>query len=86
MIYVPFFCTGVIDEVILEGQVLRRTYSPLPPKPDDPCIISGLPEYKVDIQEHIDMEKSRFCNLRLAGPVQEAHFHTFPPGSVIVFK
>uniref|UniRef100_A0A7N6FAR9 Glycogen debranching enzyme n=1 Tax=Anabas testudineus TaxID=64144 RepID=A0A7N6FAR9_ANATE len=85
----PMFIPGKIEEVILEARTVDRhagTY-----KKDD-GYINGMPEYTVEIKEHIPLQDSTV--VKQAGVtskgrsefVQEITFQKLTPGSVIAFR
>ncbi|KAK2843994.1 hypothetical protein Q5P01_010653 [Channa striata] len=85
----PMFIPGKIEEVVLEARTVERhagTY-----KRDD-NYINGMPEYTVEIKEHIPLQESTV--VKQAGVtskgrsefVQEITFQKLTPGSVIAFR
>ncbi|XP_077471646.1 glycogen debranching enzyme [Stigmatopora argus] len=86
----PMFIPGKIEEVVLEARTVER-HSDRPFKKDDEYI-NGLPQYTVEIKEHIPLEESSV--VKQAGVttkgrsefVQEITFKKLTPGSVIAFR
>ncbi|KAM9844696.1 glycogen debranching enzyme isoform 1-T1 [Aulostomus maculatus] len=85
----PMFIPGKIEEVVFEARTVERragTY-----KKDD-NYINGMPEYTVEIKEHIPLQESTV--VKRAGVtskdrsefVQEIVFQKLTPGSVIAFR
>ncbi|XP_028282971.1 glycogen debranching enzyme isoform X1 [Parambassis ranga] len=85
----PMFIPGKIEEVVLEARTVERQAGSY--KKDD-NYINGLPEYTVEIKEHIPLEQSTV--VKKAGVtskgrsefVQEITFQKLTPGSVIAFR
>ncbi|KAF7653347.1 hypothetical protein LDENG_00084160 [Lucifuga dentata] len=85
----PMFIPGKIEEVVLEARTVERTVGHY--KKDD-NYINGMPEYTVEIKEHIPLEESSV--VKQAGVtskgrsefVQEITFQKLTPGSVIAFR
>ncbi|KAM4640780.1 glycogen debranching enzyme isoform 2-T4 [Discoglossus pictus] len=87
---VPSMCIpGKIEEVILEARTVERKAAPYV---QDKAFINGLPEYTVDIREHIQLSDSKIvrqAGVTTKGPseyVQEIDFENLTPGSVIIFR
>uniref|UniRef100_A0A7N6FCD8 Glycogen debranching enzyme n=1 Tax=Anabas testudineus TaxID=64144 RepID=A0A7N6FCD8_ANATE len=80
----PMFIPGKIEEVILEARTVDRhagTY-----KKDD-GYINGMPEYTVEIKEHIPhILLSGVTSKGRSEFVQEITFQKLTPGSVIAFR
>ncbi|XP_054622579.1 glycogen debranching enzyme isoform X2 [Dunckerocampus dactyliophorus] len=85
----PMFIPGTIEEVVLEARTVERhcgSYT------KDDKYINGMPEYTVQIKEHIPLQESTVVNQ--AGVtskgrsefVQEITFKRLTPGSVISFR
>nr|XP_055058383.1 glycogen debranching enzyme isoform X1 [Misgurnus anguillicaudatus]XP_055058385.1 glycogen debranching enzyme isoform X1 [Misgurnus anguillicaudatus]XP_055058386.1 glycogen debranching enzyme isoform X1 [Misgurnus anguillicaudatus] len=85
----PMCIPGKIEEVVLEARTVERqagTYK------KDERSINGMPEYTVEIKEHIQLKDSKV--VRQAGVtsrgrsefVQEIVFERLTPGSVIAFR
>ncbi|XP_068196726.1 glycogen debranching enzyme isoform X1 [Antennarius striatus] len=85
----PMFIPGKIEEVVLEARTVEKQ-SQSYKKDDD--YINGMPEYTVEIKEHIPLEESTV--VKQAGVtskgrsefVQEITFQKLTPGSVIAFR
>ncbi|XP_013910329.1 PREDICTED: glycogen debranching enzyme [Thamnophis sirtalis] len=87
---VPQMCIpGKIEEVVLEARTVERSADPY--KKDDHTI-NGLPEYTVELREHIQLKESKIikqASISTKGPnefVQEIEFEKLTPGSVIIFR
>ncbi|XP_056148989.1 glycogen debranching enzyme-like isoform X2 [Lampris incognitus] len=85
----PMFIPGKIEEVVLEARTVERhgvNYT------KDEKYINGMPEYTVEIKEHIPLQESTV--VEQAGVtskgrsefVQEITFRKLTPGSVIAFR
>ncbi|XP_070563768.1 glycogen debranching enzyme-like [Ptychodera flava] len=86
--HVPPLCIpGNLEEIILEGRLVQKKNSSFA-KCDN--YINGLDNYKLELQEHIQLFGSTMCELsddgEINSPVQEVDFINFPPGSVIAFR
>ncbi|XP_037314031.2 glycogen debranching enzyme isoform X1 [Pungitius pungitius] len=85
----PMFIPGKIEEVVLEARTVERMAGSY--KKDD-HYINGMPEYTVDIKEHISLQESKMVKKAgetSKGPseyVQEITFQKLTPGSVIAFR
>ncbi|XP_029473325.1 glycogen debranching enzyme [Rhinatrema bivittatum] len=83
--YIP----GKIEEVVLEARTMERKATPYG---KDASYINGLPEYTVEIREHIQLTESKIVKqvgIATKGPneyVQEIEFENLTPGSVIIFR
>uniref|UniRef100_A0A8P4KBC7 Glycogen debranching enzyme n=1 Tax=Dicentrarchus labrax TaxID=13489 RepID=A0A8P4KBC7_DICLA len=85
----PMFIPGKIEEVVLEARTVERHAGSY--KKDD-NYINGMPEYTVEIKEHIPLQESTV--VKQAGVtskgrsefVQEITFQKLTPGSVIAFR
>lgn len=84
----PLCIPGQVEEIVLEARLFPR---------DGPTYqmsgshINGLPNFVVDMREHIQIFGSKMVELHHMGDtgsdlVQELDFVSFPPGSVIAFK
>ncbi|XP_006015059.1 glycogen debranching enzyme isoform X2 [Alligator sinensis] len=87
---VPEMCIpGIIEEVVLEARTVERNVSPYE---KDEHAINGLPNYTVEIREHIQIKESKIikqAGTAIKGPnefVQEIEFENLTPGSVIIFR
>ncbi|EMP33184.1 Glycogen debranching enzyme [Chelonia mydas] len=87
---VPQMCIpGKIEEVVLEARTIERNVSPYK---KDEHFINGLPNYTVEIREHIQIRESKIikqAGTAIKGPnefVQEIEFENLTPGSVIIFS
>ncbi|XP_070775031.1 glycogen debranching enzyme [Enoplosus armatus] len=85
----PMFIPGKIEEVVLEARTVERHAGSY--KKDD-NYINGMPEYTVEIKEHIPLQEStvvKQTGVTSKGPsefVQEITFQKLTPGSVIAFR
>ncbi|XP_041849646.1 glycogen debranching enzyme isoform X1 [Melanotaenia boesemani] len=85
----PMFIPGKIEEVVLEARTVERHAGSYQ---RDDKYINGMPEYTVEIKEHIPLEESML--VKHAGVtskdrsefVQEIMFQKLTPGSVIAFR
>ncbi|KAM9718545.1 glycogen debranching enzyme isoform 2-T2 [Menidia menidia] len=85
----PMFIPGKIEEVVLEARTVTREAGSYQ---KDEKFINGMPEYTVEIKEHIPLEESTL--VKHAGVtskdrsefVQEIHFQKLTPGSTIAFR
>lgn len=85
----PMFIPGKIEEVVLEARTVGRDAGSYK---KDERYINGMPEYTVEIKEHIPLEESTV--VKRAGVtskgrsefVQEITFQNLTPGSVIAFR
>ncbi|XP_044288195.1 glycogen debranching enzyme isoform X1 [Varanus komodoensis] len=87
---VPQMCIpGKIEEVVLEARTVERNAGPYN---KDEHSINGLPDYTVELREHIQLNESRIikqASIATKGPnefVQEIEFEKLTPGSVIIFR
>ncbi|XP_036376850.1 glycogen debranching enzyme-like isoform X2 [Megalops cyprinoides] len=85
----PMFIPGQIEEVVLEARTVER---PGVSYKKDEKSINGLPEYTVEIREHIQLKDSKIvkqAEVTSKGRsefVQEIVFERLTPGSVIAFR
>eukprot|EP00064_Thunnus_orientalis_P011496 superscaffoldBa00001663_g11527 len=85
----PMFIPGKIEEVVLEARTVERHAGSY--RMDDKHI-NGMPEYTVEIKEHIPLQEStvvRHAGVTSKGRsefVQELTFQKLTPGSVIAFR
>lgn len=85
----PMFIPGKIEEVVLEARTVERHAGNY--RKDDKHI-NGMPEYTVEIKEHIPLQEStvvRHAGVTSKGRsefVQELTFQKLTPGSVIAFR
>lgn len=85
----PMFIPGKIEEVVLEARTVERHAGSY--RKDDKHI-NGMPEYTVEIKEHIPLQEStvvRHAGVTSKGRsefVQELTFQKLTPGSVIAFR
>lgn len=85
----PMFIPGKIEEIVLEARTVERDAGSYK---KDEKYINGMPEYTVEIREHILIEESAL--VKQAGVtskgrsefVQEIQFQKLTPGSVIAFR
>ncbi|XP_030063489.1 glycogen debranching enzyme isoform X1 [Microcaecilia unicolor] len=87
---VPQMCIpGKIEEVVLEARTMERKVMPYAKNEN---YINGMPEYTVEIREHIQLKESKIVKqvgITTKGPneyVQEIEFENLTPGSVIIFR
>ncbi|ELV10507.1 Glycogen debranching enzyme [Tupaia chinensis] len=87
---VPQMCIpGKIEEVVLEARTIERNTKPY--KKNEKSI-NGLPNFTVEIREHIQLNESKIvrqAGVAIKGPneyIQEIEFENLSPGSVIVFR
>uniref|UniRef100_A0A8B9TKE1 Glycogen debranching enzyme n=1 Tax=Anas platyrhynchos TaxID=8839 RepID=A0A8B9TKE1_ANAPL len=87
---VPEMCIpGKIEEVVLEARTIERNTNPYK---KDERFINGLPNFTVELREHIQIKDSKIikqAGTAIKGPnefVQEIEFENLTPGSVIVFR
>jgi len=73
---------GVVKEVVLEARLLEKDSSYVFKK--DAKLINGNENYKLEMQEDVKIDQSKFCKLSYDG--SEIEFVDFIPGSVIAFK
>nr|XP_057917611.1 glycogen debranching enzyme isoform X2 [Doryrhamphus excisus] len=85
----PMFIPGTIEEVVLEARMVERhcgSYT------KDDKYINGMPEYTVQIKEHIPLQESTVVDQAgvtskgISEFVQEITFKRLTPGSVIAFR
>ncbi|XP_053185673.1 glycogen debranching enzyme isoform X2 [Scomber japonicus] len=85
----PMFIPGKIEEVVLEARTVERHAGSYK---KDGKFINGMPEYTVEIKEHIPLEEStvvKQSGVTSKGRsefVQEICFQKLTPGSVIAFR
>ncbi|XP_061097981.1 glycogen debranching enzyme isoform X2 [Conger conger] len=85
----PMFIPGKIEEVVLEARTVER-HAGFYAKDEES--INGMPEYTVEITEHIQLKDSMIvkqAEVTSKGPnefVQEIIFERLTPGSVIAFR
>ncbi|CAN9502909.1 unnamed protein product [Ophioblennius macclurei] len=85
----PMFIPGKIEEVVLEARMVERIAGSYE---KDKNFINGMPEYTVEIKEHIPLEESTLAkksDVNSKGRsefVQEITFQKLTPGSVIAFR
>uniref|UniRef100_A0A8C2SMT7 Glycogen debranching enzyme n=1 Tax=Coturnix japonica TaxID=93934 RepID=A0A8C2SMT7_COTJA len=83
------FIPGKIEEVVFEARTIERNVSPYK---KDEHFINGLPNFTVELREHIQIKDSKIikqAGTAIKGPnefVQEIEFENLTPGSVIVFR
>uniref|UniRef100_A0A3P9P9Q4 Glycogen debranching enzyme n=1 Tax=Poecilia reticulata TaxID=8081 RepID=A0A3P9P9Q4_POERE len=85
----PMFIPGKIEEIVLEARTVEREAGSYK---KDEKYINGMPEYTVEIKEHVPMVKSAV--VKHAGVtskdrsefVQEIQFQKLTPGSIIAFR
>ncbi|XP_007422039.1 glycogen debranching enzyme isoform X1 [Python bivittatus] len=87
---VPQMCIpGKIEEVVFEARTVERNAGPYK---KDEHTINGLPDYTVELREHIQLKESKIikqASIATKGPnefVQEIEFEKLTPGSVIIFR
>ncbi|XP_071397544.1 glycogen debranching enzyme, partial [Centroberyx affinis] len=85
----PMFIPGKIEEVVLEARTVERSAGSYR---KDENSINGLPDYTLEIREHIQLKDSKVvkqADITSKGSsefVQEIVFEKLSPGSVIVFR
>uniref|UniRef100_M3ZFB7 Glycogen debranching enzyme n=1 Tax=Xiphophorus maculatus TaxID=8083 RepID=M3ZFB7_XIPMA len=85
----PMFIPGKIEEIVLEARTVEREARSYK---KDEKYINGMPEYTVEIKEHIPMEESavvKHAGVTSKGRsefVQEIQFQKLTPGSIIAFR
>lgn len=85
----PMCIPGKIEEVVLEARTVERKAESFV---KDDKFINGLPEYTVEIKEHISLEESTVVKQAAVSSkersefVQEITFQKLTPGSVIAFR
>uniref|UniRef100_UPI00398F3654 glycogen debranching enzyme-like n=1 Tax=Pristiophorus japonicus TaxID=55135 RepID=UPI00398F3654 len=85
----PSMCIpGKIEEIVMEAMTVQRQTDPY--KRDEDCI-NGLPQFTVDIKEHLQLNDSKIVRAEVTSKdrsdyVYEIKFENFPPGSIIVFR
>ncbi|XP_037131537.1 glycogen debranching enzyme isoform X2 [Syngnathus acus] len=85
----PMFIPGKIEEVVLEARTVERHAGSFV---KDDNFINGMPEYTVEIKEHIPLQESSVvyhAGVTSKGRsefVQEISFKKLTPGSVIAFR
>ncbi|XP_076827095.1 glycogen debranching enzyme-like isoform X2 [Brachyhypopomus gauderio] len=85
----PMFIPGQIEEVILEARTVKTAASPYV---KDERNINGLPDYTVELREHLELKDSNVVkqgNVVVKGSsefVQEIVFDQLTPGTVIAFR
>ncbi|XP_032420985.1 glycogen debranching enzyme isoform X2 [Xiphophorus hellerii] len=85
----PMFIPGKIEEIVLEARTVEREARSYK---KDEKYINGMPEYTVEIKEHIPMEESavvKHAGVTSKGRsefVQEIQFLKLTPGSIIAFR
>ncbi|KAK5918827.1 hypothetical protein CgunFtcFv8_022774 [Champsocephalus gunnari] len=85
----PMFIPGKIEEVVLEARTVERHAGSYK---KDGKYINGMPEYTVEIKEHISLQESTV--VKQAGVtskgisefMEEITFQNLTPGSVIAFR
>ncbi|XP_071505921.1 glycogen debranching enzyme-like [Diadema antillarum] len=87
--HIPPLCVpGSVEEIILEARLVPKGGASQPPSKTH---ITGLSNYRLEMQTHVTLLNSEVCELLEHGSqaqatVQEIDFINFPPGSVIAFK
>ncbi|KAF7223093.1 glycogen debranching enzyme isoform X2 [Nothobranchius furzeri] len=85
----PMFIPGKIEEIVLEARTVERDAGSYK---RDEKFINGMPEYTVEIKEHIKLEEStvvKHAGVTSKGRsefVQEIKFQKLTPGSVVAFR
>lgn len=85
----PMFIPGKIEEVVLEARMVERSAGKYK---KDENYINGMPEYTVEMKEHISLDESTV--MKKAGVtskgrsefVHEITFQKLTPGSIIAFR
>lgn len=82
---------GNLEEIILEAQIKHTVGKPFS-RPSryikNAKYINGLTEYKVELNEHIQLEKSKIFSHTpsIDGNVTQLHFENLLPGSVVAIR
>ncbi|XP_041357957.1 glycogen debranching enzyme-like isoform X2 [Gigantopelta aegis] len=79
----PIVIQGVINEVVLEGSMVEVNCCKY--EADD-RFINGLPDYKLELKTHIQVEESEMVTVTQEEKGVEVTFVKFTPGSVIAFR
>ncbi|XP_056452233.1 glycogen debranching enzyme isoform X2 [Gadus chalcogrammus] len=85
----PMFIPGKIEEVVFEARMVERHAGSY--KRDDD-VINGMPEYSVEIKEHIALAESTLVKPGVVTSkgrsefIQEITFQKLTPGSAIAFR
>uniref|UniRef100_A0A646QHN2 Glycogen debranching enzyme n=1 Tax=Hemiscolopendra marginata TaxID=943146 RepID=A0A646QHN2_9MYRI len=81
----PLNVPGSVEEIILEARLIQKGN---PSYSKDTQYINGLPEFHIDIREHIQLYESEMVELVDSGEsnAQQVDFTCFPPGSIIAFR
>ncbi|KAG9351106.1 hypothetical protein JZ751_024996 [Albula glossodonta] len=85
----PMFIPGKIEEVVFEARTIQRQTGSYQ---KDEKSINGLPEYTVEIREHIQLKDSSIvkqAEMKAKGRSEFVHeivFERLTPGSVIAFR
>ncbi|XP_067846093.1 glycogen debranching enzyme [Heptranchias perlo] len=85
----PSMCIpGKIEEIVMEAKTVQRKTDPYK---RDEHYINGLPQYTVDIEEHLQLNDSKIIRAEVTSKdrsdyVYEIKFENFPPGSIIIFR
>ncbi|XP_072366697.1 LOW QUALITY PROTEIN: glycogen debranching enzyme-like [Scyliorhinus torazame] len=85
----PSMCIpGQIEEIVMEAKTALRAADPYK---KDTYSINGLPDYTVQIREHIQLKDSNFVKADRTSNdrnefMYEIKFENFPPGSIIIFR
>lgn len=74
---------GEIKEIVFEAKFSETEGFKYEKNPN---FINGLPNYYLDIKEKLETSASESIKVRKQGDSSEVDFHSFPPGSVVVFK
>ncbi|XP_046327922.2 glycogen debranching enzyme-like isoform X1 [Haliotis rufescens] len=79
----PITVEGIIEEIIFEGRMRSAkgyTYE------ENKEFINGLPEYYLELREHVKVEDSGMVKVKELGDKMEVSFASFTPGSVVAFR
>eukprot|EP00794_Sanderia_malayensis_P008072 gene8072-8936_t len=85
----PLVIPGIFEEIVFEAIMLEDLKSK--PFKKNNKFINGLENYKVKMQENINIADSMVCRLtestnQESGHMTEVIFENFPPGSVVILK
>ncbi|XP_043554828.1 glycogen debranching enzyme-like isoform X1 [Chiloscyllium plagiosum] len=84
----PMYIPGKITEIVMEAMTVQRQTDDYR---RDKYFINGLPQYTVNIKEHIQLSNSNIVKTEVTSKdrseyVYKINFENFPPGSIIIFR